>query len=84
MGEREVPQQFRALVGTRKKVQLTRSLPSEPRHNGFVVAVGHEGVLLQQFHDFYPEGYTTLRVGDITCRNAARPERFLWGPPCRS
>jgi hypothetical protein len=62
-------------VGTRKKVRLTRGFPSEPRHNGFVLGLGREWVLLQQFHDFYPEGYTALRVKDITDIRSGEYER---------
>jgi len=71
----EVRQQLRSLVGTRKKVRLTRGFPSEPRHNGFVLAVGREWTLLQQFHDFSPEGYTVLRVQDITGVRSGEYER---------
>ena len=63
------------LVGTWKKVRLTRGFASEPLHNGFVLALGREWVLLQQFHDFYPEGYTALRVRDITNVRAGEYER---------
>lgn len=75
MDEDEVRRQLLSLAGTRKKVHLTRGFPSEPRHNGFVLALGDEWVLLQQFHDFYPEGYTTVRVRDITDVRSGEYER---------
>jgi hypothetical protein len=73
--EDEVRQQLQSLVGTRKKVRLTRGFPSEPRHNGFVLALGREWVLLKQFHDFYQEGYTAVRVRDITDVRSGEYER---------
>ncbi len=75
MDEDEVGRQLRSLVGTRKKVRLTRGLPSEPRHNGFVLATGREWVLLQQLHDFYPEGYAAVRMRDITDVRSGEYER---------
>lgn len=75
MDEDEVRQQLWALVGTWKMVRLTRGFPSDPMHNGFVLALGREWVLLQQFHDFYPEGYTALRVRDITEVRSGEYER---------
>jgi hypothetical protein len=68
-------EQLRSFVGTRKKVRVSRSISSEPQHNGFVLAVGRDLVLLQQFHDFYPEGYTALRVRDITDIRSGEYER---------
>jgi hypothetical protein len=75
MDEDAMREQLRSFVSTRKKVRLTRCVPSEPLHNGFVVGVGRDWVLLQQFHDFYPEGYAALRVRDITDIRSGEYER---------
>jgi hypothetical protein len=75
VNEDGIREQLRSLVGTRKKVRLTRGFPSEPRHNGFVLALGREWVLVHQFHDFYPEGFTALRVRDITEVRSGEYER---------
>jgi hypothetical protein len=64
------------LVGQLKKVHLTRSYPGEPNHNGFVLGLGRDLVLLHQFHDFYAEGYTALRVADIKRVRSGEHERF--------
>ena len=64
------------LIGRPKKVRLTRSYPGEPIHNGFVLGLGRELVLLHQFHDFYPEGYTAVRVNDIRRVRSGKHERF--------
>jgi hypothetical protein len=64
------------LVGLPKKVQVTRGYPGETTHNGFVLGLGHDLVLLHQFHDFYPEGYTALRVADIKRVRSGEHERF--------
>ena len=58
-------------------MRLTRSIPSETHHSGFIVGVGRDFVLLHQFHDFYPEGLTALRVKDITNVRSGKFER-LW------
>jgi hypothetical protein len=62
------------LVGKPKNVHLTRAYPGEPTHNGFVL--GLDLVLLHQFHDFSPEGYTALRVADINRVRSGEHERF--------
>ena len=77
MDERAARKRLRSFVGTRKKVRLTRPFPGEPRHNGFILGVGRDLVLVQQFHDFHPEGYTALRVKDITGIRSGKYER-LW------
>jgi hypothetical protein len=64
------------LVGQPKMARLTRGYPSEPIHNGFVLGLGRDLVLLQKYHDFYPEGYTALRVADIKRTRSDEHERF--------
>lgn len=59
-----------------KKVQITRAYPGETTHNGFVLGLGRDLVLLQQFHDFYTEGFTALRVADIKRVRSGEHERF--------
>src|SRR5262249_25569874 len=68
-------EQLRSFVGIPTKVRLTRSIPSEPRLNGFILGVGRDLVLLQQFHDFYPEGYAVLRLRDVTDLRSGKYER---------
>lgn len=64
------------LAGTQKMAHLTRSYPGEPTHNGFVLGLGRDLVLFHQFHDFYPEGYTALRVADVKRDRSGEHERF--------
>ena len=64
------------LVGQPRKVHLTRGYPGEPTHNGFVLGLGRDLVLLHQFHDFHPEGYTALRISDIKRVRSGEHERF--------
>ena len=63
-------------VGLPKKVHLTRDFPGDPTHSGFVLGLGGDLVLLHAFHDFYPEGYTALRVSDIKRVRSGEHERF--------
>ena len=64
------------LAGKPKLVHLTRGYPGQPGHNGFVLGLGRDLVLLHQFHDFYLEGYTALRVADIKRVRSGEHERF--------
>lgn len=64
------------LVGQPKKLLVTRGFPREPTYNGFVLGLGRDLVLLHQFHDFYPEGFTALRVADIERVRSGEHERF--------
>jgi hypothetical protein len=64
------------LAGTPKLAHVTRGYPGEPTHSGFVLGLGRDLVLLQQFHDFYPEGYTALRVADVKRVRSGEHERF--------
>lgn len=64
------------LVGQPKEARLTRGYPGDPIHNGFVLGIGRDLVLLHQFHGFYPEGYTALRVADIKRVRSGEHERF--------
>src|SRR4051794_36995212 len=73
----KVREQLANLVGRRKLVRITRDFPNEPRHNGFVLGMGRDLVLVQQFHDFYCEGYTALRLEDITKTRSGQHERFF-------
>jgi hypothetical protein len=56
-------------------VRVRRNIPSEPNHYGFVLGLGHELVLLQQFYDFHSEGYTVLRLADIAGVRSGPDER---------
>jgi hypothetical protein len=64
------------LVGRPRKVQVTRGFPSEPTRNGFVQGLGRDLVLLQQYRDFYPEGFTAPRVADIKRVRLGEHEQF--------
>lgn len=64
------------LVGTPKMAHVTRGYPGDPTHNGFVLGLGRDLVLIHQFHDFYPEGYTALRVADVKRVRSGEHERF--------
>lgn len=73
----ELREFLRLAEAGKQEVRITRSVPSEPFHSGFVLGVGEQLVMLWQFHDFYPEGFTTLRLSDITEIRSGEHER-LW------
>lgn len=63
-------------VGVLRKVRLERDFPGESTRNGFILGLSDALILLQQFHDFYCEGYTLLRVPDVTAVQSGQYERF--------
>ncbi|GAA6140648.1 hypothetical protein [Hydrogenophaga sp. 5NK40-0174] len=63
--------------GKLTKVRLERKYPSGIYSNGFVHFVGNESIILQQYHDFYCEGYCVLRVEDIIGLRSSEYERFF-------
>jgi hypothetical protein len=72
-----VRERLSRLAGRPRKVHLTRGYPGHPTDNGFVVGIGRSLVLVQTFHDFYPEGYSALRIEDIKRVRSGKHERFL-------
>jgi hypothetical protein len=64
-------------VGLPKKVRITRKLGEDNLLNGFVLGLGRRLVLLQQFHDFYSEGFVAIRIRDIRKIRSGEHER-LW------
>lgn len=64
-------------LSPRKKVRITRPYPGDPLCNGFILGVSETWVLVHQFHDFSPDGYTTLRLRDISkCRSGKTEHVF--------
>lgn len=73
----KVRKYLKSFVGTMKQVRITRPYPGNPTHFGFVLGVGKELVLLQQLHDFYPDGYSVLRLEDVVTIRSGEQERFF-------
>lgn len=67
----------------RQLVSLKRDFCRQPRHHGFVVAVGKTLVVIKQFHDFYCEGYSALRISDISSLQSRKQDAF-WTEMFRS
>lgn len=76
MNQRTLRTRLRGLRKNGCKVRITRSIPNEPLHNGIILDFGDEWLLMRQYHDFSPEGYTCLRIRDITGIRSGRYERF--------
>jgi len=66
-----------AYKGTLKKIRIERPYPGATYINGFVHDVSDTLVLIQQFHDFYCEGYTIIRIPDIVNIRSDEYERFF-------
>lgn len=70
-------EQLASFQGTWKQVRLNRRIPSQRLHHGFVLGVGAEWVLFQQFSDFSPDGFAALRLRDIKKIRSGEYER-VW------
>jgi hypothetical protein len=63
-------------VGRPTMVTITRIFPGESQHRGFVLGLSDKLVLIQQWHDFYAEGYAVLRVRDIEAVESGPKEDY--------
>ena len=52
-------------VGTKQKICVERSFPSNPRLNGYLLALSADLGLMHCFDDFEPDGYTLFRLADV-------------------
>lgn len=68
---------LRGLQRAGRMVQVTRRYPSHPRLSGFVVGVGDELVAIEQYHDFYNEGFFVSELQDLERVRAGARERML-------
>ncbi len=67
--------ELRSHVGTRKKIRIERSRPSNPHLNGYLVALSPGWGVLHAFDDFEPDGYTLFRVEDVISVRSGPYER---------
>ena len=74
--DQDLATRLHSLCGTKRKVRITRSIPAERYLSGFVVATSEALVLLQVFHDFYPEGLSVIRASHIEHVRVGEYERF--------
>ncbi|MAT71907.1 MAG: hypothetical protein CMJ58_20580 [Planctomycetaceae bacterium] len=66
---------IRQYVGTNKKISVERSLPSNPRLNGFLVDASESLGVMHCFHDFMPDGFSVFRIADVTEVRSGKYER---------
>lgn len=64
-------------IATDQKVRISRSRPSQPNLNGYLLAASDELVLMHVFHDFMPDGYMVFRICDVENLRSGPYER-LW------
>lgn len=72
MNRREIEQ----YIGIKKKIRIERNF-SERYANGFITSASDSILIMQQFHDFYSEGYCALRMKDIVSYRSNEYERFF-------
>lgn len=76
MEYKSIREELEEFVATGQLIRLTREFHSRP-HFGSIVAIGDEWLLLRQFIEFWPNGFTTLRVKDIDWVYSSDVERFV-------
>lgn len=62
-------------VATGRKVRVSRSRPSHPRLNGYLLAASDELGLMHVFDDFEPDGYMVFRICDVESVRSGPYER---------
>jgi hypothetical protein len=75
MNKKTVRKRLTEIVGAHKRVQVTRPYPGDPLLNGFVVGMSKKLLLLHDFFDFTPIGYTAIRLADICSCRSGKYER---------
>lgn len=68
--------QLQGACGRRTKIRVIRPFSGERLTNGFLVGMGRSLIVMQQFHDFYCEGFAALRIADIIDFRSGKYERF--------
>lgn len=75
MNKKTIHKRLTESVGTRKKVKITRPYLGEQNCYGFVLGMSKKWVLLHDFFDFTPMGYTAIRIADISSCRSGKYER---------
>lgn len=76
MPQSQLIDQLRGYAGRMQKVRLSRRTPCAPTLNGFILTMSDTWLLLWQFHDFYPDGFTMIRLDGITDYRSGKYEDF--------
>ncbi|MEQ8316984.1 MAG: hypothetical protein RIE77_14010 [Phycisphaerales bacterium] len=63
-------------AGTRRRVRIERSRPSNPRLNGYVLDAANGLALVHPFDDFEPNGYAIIRERDVVSVRQGDYEAF--------
>lgn len=75
MHKTTVRKRLMKIIDTRKKVKISRPYPGEQSCHGFVLGMSKKWVLLLDFFDFTPMGYTAIRIADISSCRSGKYER---------
>ena len=75
----ELLQRLRKQKESLKFVSIKRFEPSSVYNNGFIIDVSESLVMIQQFHDFYFDGFSIIRLADIRSVRCGRYEQFFKG-----
>jgi hypothetical protein len=76
ISHRRLRESLEPLAGSLKKIRLSRQTPCAPSLNGYVLGMSDQWLLLWQFHDFYPDGFTIVRMDGITSYRCGEYEEF--------
>lgn len=76
MSKMSIQEKLEGLNGIRKKVRLTRRFPDAHNLYGFILGLSRKWVLIHQVVDAGFDGYSILRVSDVTKVRSGKYERF--------
>ncbi|MCA9262015.1 MAG: hypothetical protein KDA61_22510 [Planctomycetales bacterium] len=68
-------EQLQQYVASKENVRVERRFASDPRLNGFLVAVSPELAVMHCFHDFMPDGFSVIRLEDVVNVRSGKYER---------
>jgi len=72
-----VTEALQAAIDAGRKVQFARAAFEQDAWNGFPLVLGDELVLARTLHDFALDGFSILRVADLTEVRSGEVERFF-------
>ena len=72
-----IRKQLNRYVRSNKKIRIERHFSNDECINGFIHDISELLLVVQQFHDFYCEGYSIIRLSDLSDFRSDQYERFF-------
>jgi hypothetical protein len=64
-------------IRSKKKIRIERHFSNNEIINGFIHDMSENLLIIEQFHDFYCEGYSIIRLSDLSDFRSDQHERFF-------